>query len=75
MTKRKPSCWFVVSYYAGDRPGAKPKPRGFVRGVMGKAAAVKHAASEQHREGGQAANVIVEAYSCARAPKLFDLRA
>lgn len=74
MAKRKPSCWFVVSYYAGDRPGAKPKPRGFVRGTMGKAAAQRLAASLQRKEGGQAANVVVEAYSCDRAPKLFDLR-
>jgi hypothetical protein len=41
---------------------------------MGKAAAQRLAASLQRKEGGQAANVVVEAYSCDRAPKLFDLR-
>lgn len=41
---------------------------------MSKAAAQKYAVAQQRREGGQAANVIVEAYSCDRAPKLFDLR-
>ena len=74
MAKRA-SCWFVISYYAGDRPGMKPKARGFVRGVMGKAAAQKYAAHEQKREGGGAANVIVKAFSCDRGTKLFDLKA
>ncbi len=74
MASRKASCWFVVSYYAGDRPGPS-RPRGSVRGVHGKAAAMKEAAAIQKRLGGQKANVIVEAFSCERAPKLFDLKA
>jgi len=70
---RKTSCWFVVSYYAGDRPG-RSRPRGFVRGTMDKAGAQKYAAFLQKEAGGQKANAIYEAYSCDRAPKLFNLK-
>ena len=73
MAKRKPSCWFVVSYYAGDRPG-KDKPRGFVRGTMPKRLAEKHARFLQKEFGGNAANVVVKAFSCDRATKLFSLK-
>ena len=74
MAKRKASGWFVVSYYAGDRPG-KTRPRGFVKGVFGKAKAHREAEFFQRKAGGAAANVIVKAFSCQRAPKLFNLKA
>lgn len=71
---RKPSCWFIVSFYAGDlhRVGKRNKPTGFVRGTMGKASAVREA---KHWEEKLGEHVFVRAYSCERAPKLFNLKA
>jgi hypothetical protein len=74
MPKRKASCYMVVGYYAGDRPG-RSKPRGNIYGVHNKAGAERHAAHLQRKAGGQAANTIYEAVSCDRAPKRFKLRA
>lgn len=74
MAKRKASCYFVVGYYAGDRPG-RAKPRGNVYGVMSKRAAERHAKFLQRKAGGQRANVVYEAVSCSRAPKRFNLKA
>jgi hypothetical protein len=62
----------VVGYYAGDVPGSK-RPRGHVYATMGKAAAIRHAADMQRRAGGQAANAIYKAFTCERAPRIFDL--
>ena len=73
VAKRKMGCYFVVGYYAGDRPG-RNKPTGFVYGTMGKAAAEKHANFLQKKAGGQKANTIYEAVSCTRAPKRFSLK-
>lgn len=72
--KRGASCWHVVSFYAGDlsRVGRRgDKPTGFVHGTHDKAFAIREAT---HLEKKLGEHVFVRAYSCARAPKLFNLK-